>query len=160
MAPLFVLLGAFVISLPAIKYFTKVYDYSLSGRIAMSVMLLFTAIGHFTFTEGMASMMPGFIPFKKELVYITGVIEICAAIGLIFFRLQHVTAWLLILFFLLVLPANINAAVKNIDYQTGNNTGHGVAYLWFRVPLQIFFIVWTYFFGIRLKAKQEKLQPK
>ena len=119
----------------------------------MSVMLLFTATGHFAFTQGMISMMPDFIPFKKELVYITGVFEICAAIGLVFFRLQRVTAWLLILFFLLILPANINAAVKNIDYQTGTNTGHGVAYLWFRVPLQIFFIVCTYFFGIRLKAK-------
>src|SRR5688500_10612772 len=153
MAPLFILLGTFVISLLATKYFTKVFDYSLSGRIAMSVMLLFTAIGHFAFTEGMTLMMPDFIPFKKELVYITGVIEICAAIGLVFFRLQRVTAWLLILFFLLILLANINAAIKNIDYQTGSNTGHGVTYLWFRIPLQIFFIAWTYFFGIRLKAK-------
>ena len=159
MAPLFVLLGAFVISLFTVKYFTKAFDYSLSGRIAMSVMLVFTAIGHFAFTEGMIMMMPDFIPFKKELVYITGIIEICAAIGLVFFRLQLVTAWLLILFFLLILPANINAALKNIDYQTGSNTGHGVAYLWFRVPLQLLFIVWVYFFAIRLKAKTKVTVP-
>lgn len=158
MAPLFILLGTFVISLLATKYFTKAFDYSLSGRIAMSVMLLFTAIGHFAFTQGMALMMPEFIPFKKEIVYITGIIEICAAIGLVFFRLQRVTAWLLIIFFLLILPANINAALKNMDYQAGSNTGHGVAYLWFRVPLQVLFIAWTWFFGIKLKAKP-KAEP-
>ena len=121
----------------------------------MSVMLLFTAIGHFAFTQGMTLMMPDFIPFKKELVYITGIIEICAAIGLVFFRIQHVTAWLLIIFFLLILPENINAALKNIDYQTDSNTGHGVSYLWFRVPLQVLFIAWAWFFGIRLKAKNK-----
>jgi len=153
MEPLFILLGAFIISLFAIRLFTKEFDFSLSGRIAMSVMLLFTAIGHFAFTEGMAMMMPDFIPFKKELVYLTGIFEICAAIGLIFFRLHRITAWLLILFFLLILPANINAALKNIDYQTGTKTGPGESYLWFRVPLQVFFILWTYFFGITLKAK-------
>ena len=153
MAPLFILLGSFITSLFATKYFAKGFNYALSGRVAMSVMLLFTAIGHFAFTEGMVRMMPDFIPFKNELVYLTGIMEICAAIGLQLSRHQHITAWLLIFFFLAILPANINAAIKNIDYQTGAATGHGTTYLWFRVPLQLFFIVWTYFFGIRSKAK-------
>ena len=153
MLPLFVLLGTFALSLLVTRYFTRAFDYSLSGRIAMSFMLVLTAIGHFAFTQGMAMMMPDFIPFKTELVYLTGLTEIAAAVGLLFFRLQHLTAWLLIIFFILILPANINAALKNIDYQTGSNTGHGVGYLWFRVPLQVFFIAWTYFFGIQLKAK-------
>lgn len=153
MLPLFVLLGTFAVSLLVTKYFTKAFDYSLSGRMAMSCMLVLTAIGHFAFTQGMAMMMPDFIPFKRQLVYLTGLLEIAAAFGLLFFRLQHITAWLLIIFFILILPANINAALKNIDYQTESSTGHGVAYLWFRVPLQVFFIAWTYFFGIRLRAK-------
>ena len=153
MLPLYVLLGVFAISLFATKYFTKSFDYSFAGRVSMSAMLLFTALGHFLFAEGMALMIPGFIPFKKELVYLTGIIEICAAVGLIFVRLSHLTSWLLIIFFLLILPANINAALKNIDYQTGSNTGDGPAYLWLRIPLQVFFILWTYYFGIRLKPQ-------
>ena len=153
MLPLFVLLGTFAITLLVTRYFTRAFDYSLSGRMAMSCMLVLTAIGHFAITEGMAMMMPDFIPFKKELVYLTGLIEIAAAFGLLFFRLQHITAWLLIIFFILILPANINAALKNLDYQTGSSAGHGAGYLWFRVPLQVLFIGWTYFFGIRLKVK-------
>ncbi len=149
---LYILFGVFIISLVVTKYFTKAFDYSLSGRMAMSVMLLLTGIGHFVFTQGMIMMMPDLIPFKKELVYITGILEICAAFGLLVFRFQHMTAWLLIIFFLLILPANIHAALNHIDLQTGNDTGPGPDYLWFRIPLQVFFIAWVYFFGIRLKV--------
>ena len=53
MKPLFVLAGAFVISLAATRLFTGEYAHLASGRIALSVMLLFTAIGHFVFTKGM-----------------------------------------------------------------------------------------------------------
>ena len=119
MKPLFVLLGTFVISLLATKLFTGQFDYFLSGRIAISVMLLFTAIGHFKLTKGMTMMMPDIIPFKKELVYFTGIVEIAAAIGLLIPRLQEITAWLLIVFFIVILPANINAALRHIDYEKG-----------------------------------------
>lgn len=149
MKPLFILLGAFIISLFATKIFAGEFDYSLSGRIAMSAMLLFTAIGHFAFAKGMTLMMPDFIPFKKELVYLTGLIEIAAAVGLLISSWQNLTAWLLILFFVLILPANINAARKKIDYLKGTTDGNGMKYLWFRVPLQLFFIAWVYFFALK-----------
>ena len=123
----------------------------------MSVMLLFTATGHFLFPQGMALMIPDFIPFKREVVLLTGLIEIAAAIGLLVPRLQVITAWLLIAFFILVLPANIHAAIQHIDYQTGARTGSGLAYLWFRIPLQVFFILWTYFSAIR--PQRQKHQP-
>ncbi|WP_317045914.1 DoxX family protein [Arenibacter algicola] len=117
----------------------------MAGQIAMAAMLLFTSLGHFMFTEGMAAMMPEFIPLKKEMVYFTGVMEILFAIGLLIPRLKTPTACLLMLFFILILPANIKAAVENINYQTGELNGSGIDYLWFRVPLQIIFILWVYF---------------
>jgi uncharacterized membrane protein len=117
----------------------------------MSVMLFFTSIGHFAYTQGMTMMMPGFIPFKTQMVYFTGVIEILAAIGLQIPRLRALTAWLLILFFVLLLPANINAALKHVDFQKGTLEGKGLNYLWFRVPLQILFIVWTYISSIKYR---------
>lgn len=144
MKPLFVLLGAFVIALFATKLFTSTYDYPLAGRIAMSVMLLFTAASHFIFTKGMAMMVPGFVPYKTEMVYLTGVIEIIAAIGLLLPAIKVWTAWTLIIFFVILLNANIKAATEHIDYEKGTFEGKGPGYLWFRVPLQLFFIVWTY----------------
>ncbi|HVG16680.1 MAG TPA: hypothetical protein VM935_17025 [Chitinophagaceae bacterium] len=121
------------------------FEFALPGRIAMSVMLVFTSVGHFVFTKGMTLMMPDFIPYKKQIVYLTGGIELAAAIGFHISGLKEVTAWLLILFFLLILPANINASVKHVDYQKGTFEGNGLRYLWFRIPLQVIFIVWTYF---------------
>jgi hypothetical protein len=45
-------------------------------------------------------------------------------------------------------PGNIKAAVNHIDYQKGTNNGPGPTYLWFRIPLQLFFIGWVCFFWI------------
>jgi uncharacterized membrane protein len=149
MKPLYVLLGAFLISLLVTRLFTKTFDYPFSGRIAMAVMLVFTAIGHFAFTKGMTMMLPDFIPFKTEVIYLTGVIEIIAAVGLLIPSLRVWTGWALILFFILLLPGNIKAAVDHIDYQKATFDGNGPAYLWFRIPLQILFIVWTYLSAIR-----------
>jgi uncharacterized membrane protein len=59
------------------------------------------------------------------------------------------TGWLLILFFILILPANIYAAVRHIDYQKATTEGNGLHYLWFRVPLQLLFIAWAYFFAVK-----------
>ena len=87
------------------------------------------------------------------MVYFTGFIEIFAAIGLQIPSVRVLTAWLLILFFVLLLPANINAAIKHVDYQKGTFEGSGTNYLWFRVPLQILFIVWTYMSSIKYKHK-------
>ena len=142
------MLATFVISLFATKLVADRYDYALAGVIAMSVMLVFTSIGHFVFTKGMLMMIPRFIPFRKELVYITGIIEIAAAVGLLIPRFRVMTAWLLIVFFILLLPANIYAATRQVDYQKGTLEGPGTTYLWFRVPLQILFILWVYFAAI------------
>ena len=149
MKPLIILLSVFAISLLTTKIVRGQFEFALSGRIAMSVMLIFTAIAHFTFTKGMSMMLPDFIPFKTETVYLTGFIEIAAAIGLFIPNFRVVTAWLLIAFFLLILPANIYAATKHIDYQKGTFDGNGLTYLWFRIPLQILFIVWTYLSTIK-----------
>lgn len=144
MKPLIVLLLAFLISLFSIRVLSGTYDLAFAGRIGMSVMLLFTAIAHFMFPVGVSLMLPGFIPYKTAMVYFTGIIEIVAAIGLFIPVLRTAVAWLLILFFILILPANIHAAIKHIDYQKGTADGNGLMYLWFRIPLQVFFIVWTY----------------
>lgn len=149
MKPLIVLLSVFMISLLITKIFKNAFDIALSGRVAMSAMLVFTAIGHFAFNKGMTMMLPDFIPFKAQVVYLTGIIEIAAAIGLFIPSLRIVTAWFLIAFFILILPANIHAAIKQIDYQKGTFDGNGLIYLWFRVPLQLLFITWTYLSAIK-----------
>ena len=149
MAPLIVLISAFAIALLLSWLRHKTVNYPWSGRVAMAVMLLFTAVGHFMYTEGMALMIPPFLPFKTALVYLTGFLEILFAIGLLLPATSRVTGWLLIFFFILLLPANIHAALHRVDYQQATFNGKGVSYLWFRIPLQVLFIVWTYLSAVK-----------
>ncbi|MBB6235897.1 putative membrane protein [Pedobacter sp. AK013] len=149
MKPLFVLIAVFIGSLIGTKIFKSEIDYYLSGKIALSAMLLFTSLGHFMFTQGMSKMLPDFIPFRIPLIYVTGFIEIAAAIGIFVSGLRHTTGVLLILFLILTMPANIYAAMKHLNYETGNFDGKGISYLWFRVPFQALLISWTYFFVVK-----------
>lgn len=150
MKPLIVLLLSFTISIFIIKIIKKEYDFALSARIAMSIMLLFTAIGHFAFTKGMSMMIPKIIPFKESIIYLTGIFEILLALGLIIPKFQTVSGWALIVFLLLMLPANIYASLNHVNYQKGTFDGNGLIYLWFRIPLQFLFIIWAYISAIRI----------
>lgn len=156
MKALFVLLGSFIISLAIIRLHKKEYKIQLAGRIAMAAMLTFTAIGHFVFSEGMVTMIPSFFPFKEFTVAFTGILELLFAIGLLTYPDKKRMDALVILFFLLVLPVNIHAAIEGVNYQTGALDGPGVAYLWFRVPLQLFFIAWVYFSSANIRVYQER----
>jgi len=150
MKPLIVLLASFVIALLSARIFNPVWNFTFAGNVAMSVMLLFTTIGHFAYPKGMAMMIPRSVPYKTALVYLTGLIEAAAAIGLLFPGTRFITSWMLIIFFITILPANINAAIHKVDYQKGTYEGSGPKYLWFRIPLQLLFILWVWYFGIRL----------
>lgn len=149
MKPLLILTSVFLISLIVICFFRGNYDPILPGKIALGVMLLFTAIGHFMFTKGMTLMLPGFLPLKTEIIYLTGILEIAFGIGIFIPGCQSFTGWLLIVFLLLILPANVYAAIQNLNIETATFDGPGLLYLGFRIPLQILFIVWTYWFVIR-----------
>jgi len=146
--PLFVLLISFGVALLAVKIFDQRWNFIFAGNFAMSVMLLFTAMAHFAFSKGMMMMLPDFIPFKRQVIYGTGLIEIVAAIGLFLPSYRHLTSIALVIFFVLILPSNIYAAIKKVNYQKGTYDGNEINYLWFRIPLQIFFIEWVWYFGI------------
>jgi len=147
MKPLLVLLIVFGITAAVSKIFSHGWHFELAGNLAMSIMLFFTAMAHFAFRKGMAMMLPSFIPFKRQTVFVTGLIEILAGIGLLIQQYRHITAILLIIFFILILPANIYAAIHKINYEENDYSGNGSKYLWFRVPLQIFFVEWVWYFA-------------
>lgn len=112
------------------------------ARIGLTIFFLFTALGHFIMTEGMAEMLPPFTPYRVELIYVTGILEMLGAVGVWIPRLTKMTGVCLILLLISVLPANIYSALNRIDFG-----GHadGPAYLLVRVPFQLFVIGWTYF---------------
>lgn len=152
---LYILFGVFFSAMVVMRFVRGEFTTGLPGRLALSAVLVTTATGHFLYTGGLAMMMPASIAYKTEWVYATGVLEYAAAAGLLVPRVQKITARLLMLFFVLVLPCNILAAKYGVDYRKADLNGPGIGYLWFRIPLQLFLIGWAYYFGVYKAAKNK-----
>ncbi len=148
MKPLLILLTVFVVTLLIVYIGGHQWQFVLAGNMGMAVMLVFTAIGHFVFKEGMAKMLPGKVPFRQTIILATGFLEMLLGIGLVIEPLRGMAAWILIVFFILILPSNIYAATQKLNIEKGTYDGPGLRYLWFRIPLQLFFIVWIAYFSL------------
>lgn len=113
MSTLYVLLGSFAL-LTLVQWLRPTPWLALPARgpIALALLFLFTGFSHFFFVEEMMQMIPPFVPARELMVYLTGVLEIAGAIGLLIPRLQRIAGYALILFLLGVLPANIYAALN------------------------------------------------
>jgi uncharacterized membrane protein len=144
MKPLLALLAVFLITIFISWISSDSINYRLCGKMALSAMLVFTAMGHFRYKKGMALMLPASFPWKVPTIIITGIIELLAAIGILIPLTSRLTGILLIIFFIVILPSNIYAAFRNVNIETASFDGNGTTYLWFRIPLQLFFIGWTY----------------
>ncbi|OCK53071.1 hypothetical protein BA768_00505 [Chryseobacterium sp. CBo1] len=150
MEPEITLVGFFLLSAIIFKLAQKQFQFARSGRIGMASMLILTGVGHFVFAKGMKLMLPEIIPYRLELIYITGVIEIIMAVTLLMPKYRVTTARWLIIFFIILLPANIYGAIYQVNLETGSYDGAGINYLWYRIPLQVFFILWVYFSAIKI----------
>ena len=119
----------------------------LRGRIGLALVLLFTATGHFIRTEPMIAMLPESVPWRAEIVLLTGLLEYAAAIGLLVpsAGIVRVTGICLALFLIAVFPANVYSAVSGKGL---GSHGLGPWYLLFRAPLQFVLIGWTWRFAI------------
>ncbi len=97
----------------------------------------FISVGalHFLRTKSFERIIPKFLEYKKELVYISGVFEILGGIGLL---LPFSRKWAgkgLVALLLAVFPANINMAVNKIDFGFIPRK-----VLWWRLPIQFVLI--------------------
>jgi uncharacterized membrane protein len=103
--------------------------------------LFFVSVGvlHFTNTETFTRIVPDFIPFPDWAVYISGIIEIAGGALLYFPKTRRFASIMLIFLLILVFPANINMAVKHIDFGKVPTP-----VLWARLPLQALLIYWVY----------------
>ncbi len=147
MKPLIVLIVTFLLSLVIARLSMGRWQLIFAGNVAMCCMLMLTAIGHFKFTEGMVMMLPPVIPFKTAVVYVSGIVEIILGLMLLLPSMRNVAGNLLIILFIVMLPANIYAAMTKLNMEMANHEGPGYEYLYFRLPLQLLFIAWVLYFS-------------
>ena len=105
----------------------------------MSFFYVYVGIKHFTDPAWFMRIMPPYLPFHKELVYISGVFEIILGLMLLVDKTRYIAGWGLILLLIAVFPANIYLAQTN---GTAMNTTPLIA--WGRLPFQAIFILIAY----------------
>jgi uncharacterized membrane protein len=120
-------------------------DFNL-GAIGAGLLFAFTGIGHFIITRPMAQMLPGWVPARTELVYLTGILELVIAAGFFVPRFRRLSGWAAVLLLVLFFPVNVYAALNRVPLG-----GHawGPLYLLVRTPVQAIIVGWIYWFTIR-----------
>lgn len=74
--------------------------------------MAFAGIGHFLATEAFLGQTPDFLPFREEIVLVSGAVEIGFAAALVAWRSRRrLVGTLLALFYVAIFPGNVYQAV-------------------------------------------------
>lgn len=112
-------------------------SWHASARYALFTMFLFTATAHFNkMKHDLAKMIPPVFPEPLAIVYITGILELLGAIGLLVPHFRFLAGICLILLLVAMFVANVHAALQGVTLR-----GKPATPLWLRAPMQIGFIV-------------------
>lgn len=111
----------------------------LLSLYAMAIVYIFAGIMHFITPKYYLKIMPKYLPYHLELVYLSGVSEIICGLLLMFKRTQILGAWLTIALLIAVFPANIQMAQ---DFLRTNHPQKLMSII--RLPIQFVLIYWAY----------------
>lgn len=105
--------------------------------------ILYVAAGvnHFVRPAFYVKIMPPYLPWHLELVYLSGAAEIVLGVLLLIPKFRSLAAWGLIALLVAVFPANIHMAMHNELYPE-----IAPVLLWMRLPLQFLLMAWAYWF--------------
>lgn len=132
----------------------KVENYQTIARILLGCLLLYTGTGHLTFLRiPFQAQVPDWVPLGKDLVVIlSGIVELCLGLSLVFWRKQKKLAGIATaLFFVAVFPGNISQYINGID---AFGLHSDMARL-IRLLFQPLLVVWA-LFGSTLLPKRNK----
>lgn len=105
--------------------------------------LLFVVAGvfHFLRPDFYVRIMPPYLPWHRELVFLSGMCEVALGVLLLVPRYTPLAAWGLIALLIAVFPANVHMALHPSLYPE-----FGPLVWWLRLPLQGVLIAWVYWF--------------
>jgi uncharacterized membrane protein len=110
----------------------------------MSVFYVFAGVMHFVNPGFYMPMMPPYLPWHLELVYLSGVAEIVLGLAVLVPAYRSLAAWGIILLLIAIFPANLHIALYNVPIG-GASEGAG-ALNWVRLPFQLVLIVWAWWY--------------
>ena len=104
---------------------------------------IYIGIRHFTEPNFFLSIMPNYISFHLELVYLSGVFEVLFGLMLLFDKYRVLAAKGLILLLIAVFPANIYLTQSPLAQSLLDITQETAI---IRLPFQVLFILFAYWF--------------
>lgn len=113
----------------------------LIGLYIFALSFFTAGITHFIYDRGFAKMLPEWMPIKLELIYMTGITEWLLSLLLIFPQTRRAAGLATAAFLVLVLPANMYAAIHGIPAPWSEETP--LAFLWIRPLFQPLLIWWV-----------------
>ncbi len=108
----------------------------------MGAFYVIAGLNHFRAPEFYLPIMPPYLPWHSELIFLSGVAEVMIGVGLLVPRARVLAAWGAIALLVAVYPANIHQALA--DVQIGNPPHSVGALRWIRLPLQFVLMAWAY----------------
>ena len=141
MAPLFVQLVVTVIARVRMPWPDAV-------RVGLAVMFMFTGASHFSSLKtDLAAMIPP--PFTGTLwiIYVTGLLELAGAVGLLVPKIYRIAALCLVVMLLAIFPANVFGAANGVMLR-----GQPPTPLALRMPLQAFWMAMLWWSAVKSRA--------
>jgi uncharacterized membrane protein len=86
----------------------RVHPWKPAGKCVFASLFLIAGVGHFVSTEFFVKIMPPYLPYHRELVLFSGVIEIALGVLLLIPTTSGLAAWGLVALLIAVFPANLH----------------------------------------------------
>jgi len=108
--------------------------------VPMAVLYVAAGVNHFVNPEFYVAIMPPYLPWHLELVWLSGLAEILLGVGVLVPRTRVLAAWGIIALLIAVFPANVHMALHPEDYDVPE------VGLYVRLPFQALFILWAWWY--------------
>ena len=109
------------------------------AAVLLGIMFLAAGANHFANTDFYLSMMPDYLPWHREAVHVSGLLEMVGGAAVLIRAVRPAAGLFLCALLVAVFPANVEMAMHPEDFPAFSPVT-----LWARLPLQAVLIFWAW----------------
>ena len=115
-----------------------VLSFRRFGLWSLALVFVAAGINHFVNLDVYLPVMPPYLPAHRELIWLSGALEILGGLAVLIPAWRSVAGWGLVLLMVAVFPANLHMALNPSDFPEAP-----AWFLYVRLPLQGLLIWWA-----------------
>ena len=117
------------------------HTFKLSMQWLLGLVFVLAGINHFRRPDFYVRIMPPYLPWHAEIVFLSGIVEVVLGVLLLLPRCTTFAAWGLVALLIAVSPVHVHMALNTSLYPELDPV-----LVWLRLPLQGVLIVWAFWF--------------